>query len=199
MSEVNRAAVVVRLRRSGSRVQIDEHLAARHRDIAAGGEAADAVVNLGRRGGVVDVHVLVAELNAGSNAMPRRPRSPLEFTVSVTNGAGSSTPSLMTRSCPPCRQTNSRPSGANSIAVGLVRPLATRLSVKPEGSTAEVAGPHSTNDHTHATPRSTRPGVLMVFTSIRTRVAAQARRSIVQGGLRSTSKKPTPNSQRVCG
>jgi hypothetical protein len=77
--------------------------------------------------------------NCGSKATPRRPRSPLEFTVTERNGVGRSAPFLMTRSWPPCRQTNSRPSGAKAMAVGLLRPVATRVSVKPEGRVAAWA------------------------------------------------------------
>ena len=45
----------------------------------------------------------------------------------------------MTRSRPPCSQTKSRPSGANCIAVGLESPLATSVSVNPEGTVAARA------------------------------------------------------------
>src|SRR5262245_64146655 len=46
----------------------------------------------------------------------------------------------MTRSWPPWRQTNSRPSGANAIAVAFVRPLATSDSVNPDGRVAARLG-----------------------------------------------------------
>src|SRR6185295_9169049 len=78
--------------------------------------------------------LLVAKL--GSKARPRSPRSPEELTVTVRNGAGSSAPFLITRNWPACRQTNRRPSGAKSMAVGLLRPLAISVSLKPFGSVA---------------------------------------------------------------
>ena len=71
----------------------------------------------------------------------------------MTNGVGSSAPFLMTRSCPPCSQTKRRPSGANAIAVGFARPLATSVSAKPDGS---VAAPAGTPDANNANSR--RPG-----------------------------------------
>ncbi len=71
----------------------------------------------------------------GSNATPSRPRSPLESTFSATNGVSSSVPSLTTRSSPACSATNSRPSGANSIAVGSSSPAANTDSAKPVGRT----------------------------------------------------------------
>ena len=46
----------------------------------------------------------------------------MQLTVTVRNGVGSSAPFLITRSRPPCSQTNRRPSGANCIAVGLAKP-----------------------------------------------------------------------------
>src|SRR5687768_14119615 len=71
--------------------------------------------------------------------MPRRPRSPELFTVNETNGVGRSALFLMTRSLPACSATNRRPSGANAIAVGAVRPPAICVSVKPAGKVAAVA------------------------------------------------------------
>ena len=47
---------------------------------------------------------------------------------------------MITRSRPPCSHTNSRPSGANCIAVGLFKPLATSASVKPAGRVAARLG-----------------------------------------------------------
>src|SRR6185295_11700021 len=75
----------------------------------------------------------------GSKASPSKPRSPSESTVRLTNGVGSNAPFLITRNWPPCKQTNKRPSGAKSIAVGLERPLLTRFSVKPAGKVAPSA------------------------------------------------------------
>ncbi len=53
--------------------------------------------------------------------------------------AASSVPFLITRSRPPCSVTNSRPSGANAIAVGAASPVATCVSAKPVGSVAAGA------------------------------------------------------------
>src|SRR5215813_12385407 len=72
----------------------------------------------------------------GSKATPSKPRSPVESTVSVRNGVANRDPFLITRNCPPCRQTNRRPSGAKSIAVGLVRLFATIVSENPGGKVA---------------------------------------------------------------
>src|SRR5436190_23991719 len=77
--------------------------------------------------------------------MPSNPRSPDAFTVSVTNGVGRSALFLMTRSRPPCSATNRRPSGANSIDVGLASPLARLLSVKLAGNVAAMAGAAARN------------------------------------------------------
>ena len=61
LSKVDRAAVVVRGAAQRLHVQIDEDdLAPGSRDVAAGGEPADAVVNVRAGRGVVDVYVLVA-------------------------------------------------------------------------------------------------------------------------------------------
>ena len=76
----------------------------------------------------------------GSKAIPRRPRSPEESTVRLTNGVLSNEPFLITRSLPPCWQTKSRPSGANAIAVGEPdRLLPNCASVNPDGKLAAVA------------------------------------------------------------
>ena len=53
--------------------------------------------------------------------------------MTVTNGCASSVPFLITRRRPPCSVTNRRPSGANAIAVGALRPLATCVSANPDG------------------------------------------------------------------
>ena len=138
-AEGERAAVVVR--GAAEVVEIEDHdLAAGLGDVAVRGEAADAIVNSRRGRRVIDIHEADSAANAGSKATPSRPRSPDAFTVSVTNGVGSSAPSLITRSRPPCSQTNRRPSGANCMAVGLARPLATCDSVNPAGSVAAAAG-----------------------------------------------------------
>src|SRR5213593_4418469 len=72
----------------------------------------------------------------GSNATPKRPRSPDESTVTVRKGVASRTPFLITRRVPPCSQTKIRPSGARAMAVGLLRPAATGESVNPGGTVA---------------------------------------------------------------
>src|SRR5689334_4806438 len=77
--------------------------------------------------------LLTAKL--GSNATPSSPRSPLGSTFSVTNGVGNSAPFLITRNRPLCSQTKMRPSGASSIAVGLLIPVIV-VSVKFAGSVA---------------------------------------------------------------
>ena len=59
-----------------------------------------------------------------------RPRS----TERVTKGVASKAPFLITLNAPDCEQTNIRPSGA--IAVGEAIPLATVVSIKPDGSVA---------------------------------------------------------------
>ena len=71
--------------------------------------------------------------------MPSSPRSPDDSTVNVTNGVGRSALFLMTRSRPPCSATKRRPSGANSIDVGLASPVARLLSVKLAGRVAAEA------------------------------------------------------------
>src|SRR6267378_5475040 len=87
----------------------------------------------------------------GSNAIPRRPRSPEGSVVKVKNGVANKAPFLITRSSPPWRQTNNRPSGASSIAVGLDNPP-TCDSVKPVGRVAAAVSekqvPVNTNNAT---------------------------------------------------
>ena len=82
-----RAAVVVG--GAGEVVELeDDDLAARHGDVAVGGEAADAVVerpaswpcSRRRRSWLV--------AKSGSKATPSSPRSPAALTVTVTNGVG---------------------------------------------------------------------------------------------------------------
>src|SRR6476659_5479638 len=72
-------------------------------------------------------------------ATPKSPRSPIESTESVTKGAASKTPFLITLNAPDCEQTNIRSSGAIAIAVGEAIPLATVVSTKPDGSVAAEA------------------------------------------------------------
>src|SRR5436309_1418254 len=54
----------------------------------------------------------------------------------------------MTRNCPPCWQTNKRPSGAKAIAVGAVTPVATNDSEKPLGNVAAVTENNALNART---------------------------------------------------
>ena len=61
-----------------------------------------------------------------------RPRS----TERVAKGEASKTPFFITLNAPDCEQTNIRPSGAIAIAVGEAIPLATVVSIKPDGSVA---------------------------------------------------------------
>ena len=73
----------------------------------------------------------------GSNAIPSRPRSPEESTERLRNGVASREPFLITRTWPVWRQTKSRPSGANSIAVGgPERLLPNSVSVNSGGKVA---------------------------------------------------------------
>src|SRR5437660_6415399 len=81
----------------------------------------------------------------GSNANSTRPRSPEESTDRDKKSAHNKTLFLITRSCPPCWQTNNLPSGANSIAVGLDKPVATCVSVKPAGSVAALIPKQAAN------------------------------------------------------
>jgi hypothetical protein len=60
--------------------------------------------------------------------------------VRLTNGVLSNEPFLITRNWPLCRQTKSRPSGANAIAVGEPDRLPPNCSsVNPDGKLAAVA------------------------------------------------------------
>ena len=61
-----------------------------------------------------------------------RPRS----TERVAKGEASKTPFFITLNAPDCEQINIRPSGAIAIAVGEAIPLATVVSIKPDGSVA---------------------------------------------------------------
>ena len=70
--------------------------------------------------------------------------------MSVTKSALSSVAFLTTRSRPACSQTKSRPSGANAMAVGLVRPVAIRVSTKPAGRVAAARGEASAGTITAA-------------------------------------------------
>src|SRR5512135_1459067 len=76
--------------------------------------------------------------------MPSRPRSPLESTFRwrAVQVVPSSWTSL---TLPPCSRTNSRPSGANSITVGLLSPETTGASVKPGGKVVRVKRRSSTS------------------------------------------------------
>jgi hypothetical protein len=75
----------------------------------------------------------------GSNAIPRSPRSPVELTVKGVSRKKSPCnrpPFWWTSIVPACSATNSLPSGASSIVVGRVRPVATATSAKPGGKVA---------------------------------------------------------------
>ncbi len=87
--------------------------------------------------------------------MPRRPLSPNVSTGSVTNGAASNAPFFITRTSPPFSVTNSRPSGANSIAVGRSRPPTRRESVKPDGSADALKRKGGKRTSNAATARTT--------------------------------------------
>ena len=76
----------------------------------------------------------------GSNATPSRPRSPEELTERLRNGVASRDPFLITRNWPVWRQTKSRPSGENAIAVGCPERLPPNsVSENPVGKLAAVA------------------------------------------------------------
>jgi hypothetical protein len=79
----------------------------------------------------------------GSNVSASRPRSPLESTLVEMLRNVESVPSDLTiRTLPASSVTKSLPSGANSMSVGLVKPLTTWVSVKPGGRfAAPLAGP----------------------------------------------------------
>ena len=135
--EVDRAAIVV-----GGAAQIVEvqeyHLTPGQRRVAAGGEPADTVVDGRGLGRVVDVEVVVRG-ERGVEGNPQQSTLAVGSTFSVRNGFARSTPALMTRRLPPCWQTNSRPSGANAMAVGWLSDEATAFSVKPAGRFAAKA------------------------------------------------------------
>lgn len=85
--------------------------------------------------------------------MPNSPLSSSELTGIVPNGAGSRVPSLIILRLPSFSETNNRPSGANSMAVGVFRPLAYTVSVNPAGSAlaGAAAGEKTDNDRIAAT------------------------------------------------
>ena len=90
----------------------------------------------GSGNGVINVDVVIAE-KFGSNAMPSRSRSPEESTERLRNGVASRNPFLITRNWPVWRQTKSRPSGENAIAVGCPERLPPNsVSVNPGGRVA---------------------------------------------------------------
>ena len=136
-AEVQRAAVVVR--GAAQVVEVEDHdLAAGDGDVAIGGEPADAVVHGGRRRRVVDVDEPVGGKCRIEGDSKQTALADCIMVERSTNGVARSTPFLITRSRPPCSQTNKRPSGANCIAVGFDNALATCLSVKPVGSMAAM-------------------------------------------------------------
>ena len=88
--------------------------------------------------------------------MPSSPRSPCESTFRWR--AVQVVPSPRTNSTfPACSSTNRRPSGANSIAVGLLNPVATAASVNPAGRVVGVHRPSSASNCGSDAPRR-RPG-----------------------------------------
>ena len=94
----------------------------------------------------------------GSRATPISPRSLVESTVTVRKGVASSTPFLITRSWPACRQTNTRPSGATAMAVAFGNPEAARMvSWNPLGSVAPRRGDAITVE-AKTDARTRRPG-----------------------------------------
>ena len=73
--------------------------------------------------------------------MPRKPRSPPEFTVSLMSITTSVDPSGFTAfSTPSCSATNICPPGAQTAAVGRVRPSTIGSSWNPVGYVAAFAG-----------------------------------------------------------
>src|SRR5438309_7804960 len=72
----------------------------------------------------------------------------------LRNGALSNEPFLITRTWPPWRQTKSRPSGTNAIAVGVPdRLLPTCASINPGGRFAAVEGKDTKVSETAMTNR----------------------------------------------
>src|SRR6185436_9101831 len=89
----------------------------------------------------------------GSQAIPNKPRSPLELTFRVKKGVARTAPFLITRNSPVCWHTKSRPSGANAIAVGALNPVM-MVSVKPAGSVAALIAGGRTASASDSTTRS---------------------------------------------
>src|SRR5262245_24879251 len=98
-------------------------------------------------------------MKSGWKAMPKRPRSPLRSVATLRNGAGSSTPFLMTLTWPSCWQKKIRPSGANFIAVGELREPAITVSVKPDGG---LPAKSKETQEKWASERITRAGRLVI-------------------------------------
>ena len=135
-AEVDGAAVVVG--GAAEVVQVEEdRLAAGHRDVAVGGEAADPVVDgrawspcsRRRRSG--------CSRSSGRRRRRAGPRSPVESTVARSGTASaSSAPFLMTRSVPPC-------SADEEAAVGRERHGGRRIeAARDEGGREALSGRH---------------------------------------------------------
>jgi len=93
-------------------------------------------VDGGSGNGVINVDVVVVG-EVWIERDPSRPRSPEESTARLRNGVASREPFLITRTWPVWRQTKSRPSGENSIAVGGPERLPpNRVSVNSAGKVA---------------------------------------------------------------
>ena len=135
-AEMERSTIVILGAAQVVQLVENDGLTAGHRDIPGGGKPADPVVRRRTRNRVIDVNPLVVRK---IRITPSNPRSPAESVVTVRNGVDRSVPFLITRRAPPCWQTNSRPSGAKAIAVGLLMPLATTDSLNPAGSVAAEA------------------------------------------------------------
>jgi len=118
----------------------DNGLAARHGGIARRGKPADPVVEWRGNDGVINVEVVIG----GEVGIERDPEK-AAFAGGIDREAhewcAEQRAGFDHAHWPPCRQTKSRPSGANAIAVGEPdRLLPTCVSVNPGSNFAAVAG-----------------------------------------------------------
>ena len=166
-AEVQGAAVVVG--GAAEVVEVEEDgLAAGHGHVAVGGEAADAVVDGGRGGGVVDVDEVVGrEVGVEGHAQ----QAPFAGRV---DGHGQERRRqqravLDDPQLPALLADEQAAVGAKAMAVGLDRPLATSVSVKPVGRVAAFAGDTA----------AASVNVIETATGTRTRVRARQPRGMV--------------------
>ena len=137
-AEVQRAAVVIGRRRQIIQIQ-EREAAPRDRHVAVGRVAPDAIVGRRSRHGVVDVDILVGH-EVGIERDAEEPSLSDVVDRQRKERSRSKAPFLITLRSPPCSHTNTRPSGATAIAVGLEKPE-TNVSENPAGSVAARAAP----------------------------------------------------------